>query len=158
MAISTVAIDRLFQRLSATYGAAWDRALGSAPICDVKSVWMHELDGFGDKLHAVAWALDHLPERVPNVLEFRGMCRAAPALILPRLEAPKADPERVRAELAKLKTASDSMLEPTAANHGGAEWAYRIMRKHKAGEKRYAPLTIRMASEVVDRLEGRHVA
>ena len=39
-------IERVFLRLAATYGAAWDRALGQAPIGDVKTVWAHELSAF----------------------------------------------------------------------------------------------------------------
>ena len=43
MTIAVEAIDRLFQRLAATYGAAWDRSLGQAPIADVKTAWAHEM-------------------------------------------------------------------------------------------------------------------
>ena len=37
MSFPIVAIDRLFARLNATYGAAWDRALGSVPVADAKA-------------------------------------------------------------------------------------------------------------------------
>lgn len=148
MSISIKVIDRLFERLSVTYGAAWIRMYEGMDSNAVKSVWMHELDGFEDKLHAIAWALDHLPERVPNVVEFRGMCRAAPALIVPMLTPPKADPERVKAAFEKLNAPAP---EDKYAQYGGAAWAYRIVDKHNAGSKRYAALTLKMAREVVER-------
>lgn len=46
MSLPIVAIDRLFARLHATYGAAWDRAMGSVPVADAKAAWAHELGGF----------------------------------------------------------------------------------------------------------------
>ena len=57
------AVDRLFQRLGATYGADWERSLGVAPINDSKTIWAHELDSFKGSLDRVAWALENLPER-----------------------------------------------------------------------------------------------
>lgn len=96
------AIDRLFHRLSTTYGADWDRSLGQVPIADAKTVWAHELSVFKNSLHRIAWALENLPERCPNVIEFRALCRRAPASELPALPEPKADKARVAAELAKL--------------------------------------------------------
>ena len=99
------AIEKLFKRLANTYTAAWERSLGQAPIADVKTVWAHELAGFlqsREAMHAIAWALDNLPEKCPNPIEFKNLCRRAPALEVPKLPEPKADAERVAAELAKL--------------------------------------------------------
>lgn len=103
MHLPSKAVDRLFERLAATYGAAWDKSLGTAPLEDVKNVWSYELSGFADKMLMIAWALDNLPEKCPNVIEFKNLARKAPAPPVPRLPEPKADPERVKAELAKLK-------------------------------------------------------
>lgn len=129
MTMQSRAIDRVFSRLSATYGAAWDRAMGSAPLDDVKAAWAHELSGFADRLQDVAWALEHLPERCPNLIEFRNLCRQAPAPAAPRLEAPKADPERVHAELAKLAAVRDG------ARPDPKDWARRILARAEAGER-----------------------
>jgi hypothetical protein len=98
-------IDQLFKRLATTYGAAWERSIGQSPIADVKTTWAHELAGFLQNratMQAIAWALDNLPEKCPNVIEFKHLCRRAPAPETPRLPEPKADAQRVAAELAKL--------------------------------------------------------
>ena len=139
MSLPIVAIDRLFARLNATYGAAWDRALGSVPVADAKAAWAHELGGFAGRLQDVAWALERLPERCPNVIEFRNLCRLAPAAKVAQLPAPPANPERIRAELAKLGPVARQSL---AVGGGAANraWAKRILERVAAGEHvgRYA--------------------
>lgn len=129
--MNTRAINRLFERLAATYGAAWDRALGTAPLPDVKTVWADVLNGFSDKLHAVAWALENLPERCPNVIEFRNLCRRAPSLEALALPPPPSDPQRLRAELAKLEPLIDAMRVPKKID--GKAWARRLQARHAGG-------------------------
>ena len=131
MSLPVKAVDRIFARLGATYGAAWDRAMGSAPLADVKTVWAHELAGFAPHLQSIAWALENLPERCPNVIEFRNLCRQAPRDPEPQLPAPQADPERLRAELAKLAEVRKAAVEPA----GAKDWAHRILARVEAGER-----------------------
>jgi hypothetical protein len=126
------AIDRLFKRLSATYGASWDRSLGQTPVNDAKTVWAHELSGFKTSLYRVAWALENLPERCPNPIEFKHLCRAAPALEVEALPEPKADPARVAAELAKL---GQALSVKPATPHGMKDWAHRLKARHESGIK-----------------------
>lgn len=133
--LSVEAVDRLFKRLAATYGAAWDRSMGTAPLADVKTVWGHALAGFaGEKMHCIAWALEHLPERCPNVLEFRNLCRQAPLPEQERLPAPKADPAKAQQVLAKVRAvgAGVQAADPKA-------WAHRIMGRVDAGDKTVSP-------------------
>jgi hypothetical protein len=125
------AIDRLFERLSATYGAAWTRQLADAPINDVKSAWAHELAGFAGHLEALAWGLENLPERCPNVIEFRNLCRRAPEKEVPRLPEPKANPERLKAELAKLGESRKAIAQKSGRDH--KEWARAIIANHESG-------------------------
>lgn len=150
MSLSVAAIDRLFQRLAATYGAAWDRAMGSSPINDVKAAWAHELSGFTGRLEALAWALENLPERCPNVIEFRNLARRAPEPETPRLPEPKADPERVREELAKL----GPMLEQakTEGTDDPLVWARRILSRKQHG-LRVAHGTYKIAADAL-RMNG----
>ena len=132
MSLPTKAIDRLFERLAASYGAQWTRQWQDVPMSDVKTSWSHELDVMTVSLHRVAWALENLPPKCPNVIEFKNLCRQAPAPEIPRLPEPKADPERVKAELSKLgdlraKAASGSLTDHEA-------WAKRLIAREKAGE------------------------
>lgn len=123
---------RIFERLAATYGAAWDRSLGQAPINDVMTVWAHELSGFLQHRRAmmsVAWALENLPDRCPNVIEFKTLCRKAPAVEAPALPEPQADPDRVAAELEKL---APLRISPAASIDPKA-WAKRLRDADLAG-------------------------
>jgi hypothetical protein len=136
------AIDRLFKRLSATYGAEWERSLGATPESDAKSVWAHELDQFKGSLHRIAWALENLPERCPNVIAFKNLCRTAPAPEEIALPAPKADPARVAAELAKL---GHFRMEAKALPVDRLDWARRIL----ANPKGRTPTVLRMAEDAL---------
>jgi hypothetical protein len=122
MGLPIKAIDRIFARLAATYMAAWDRSLGAVPLSDIKTAWSYELGGFENRLQDIAWALDNLPEKPPNVIEFKKLCRLAPVTETPQLEAPKADPERLKAELAKLGHIAQRLPRwhwaTTGSNHG----------------------------------------
>lgn len=128
MPLSEKALDRMFQRLAATYGAAWSRAFGDVPISDVKTAWAHELDAFGDHLDMLSWALENLPERAPNAIEFRNLARRAPAPEVRRLPLPDADPERMREALSGIG-------QPTE-RPDNLEWARKIIAAVKGGEPR----------------------
>jgi len=136
------AIDRLFQRLGATYGASWDRSFGEAPIADVKTVWAHELSIFSGSLHRLAWALENLPERCPNVMEFKSLCRQAPSPEQKALPEPKADPARVAAELAKLAPMREAFVSVTPKDC--KQWARNILAQRAAGIPR-TPAVVQMA-------------
>lgn len=155
MSLPTKAIDRLFERLAATYGAGWTRQWADVPVADVKTAWAHELSVFANSLHRIAWALENLPSRCPNVIEFKHLCRQAPAPDVPRLPEPKADPERVKAELEKL-----GQVRQRVGIVGGADpkaWAKRIVARHEAGEK-IRPTTLRFAHEALESRVSREVA
>ena len=120
-------IDRLFSRLSATYGADWTRQWASVPISDVKTAWGHELANFIYDLPAIAGALDNLPERCPNPLQFKALCKAnrtvKTTLLLPE---PKSDPALVAHVLSK-------MTAP-APKADSKDWARRILARKADGE------------------------
>ena len=120
-------IDRLFTRLAATYGADWTRQWASVPIGDVKTAWGHELASFITDLPAIAQALDTLPERCPNVIQFKALCRACrtvkTALLLPE---PKSNPVFINQVLDKLADAPPRI--------DGKEWARRIIQRKADGE------------------------
>ncbi|WPB58617.1 hypothetical protein [Xylophilus sp. GOD-11R] len=144
MSLSTEAIDRLFNRLSATYGAAWERSHGTNPMSDVKAAWTHELSGFGNSMKSIAWALENLPERCPNVIEFRNLCRRAP-LEEVKLLPVVTDPEKVAAELLRLGELRSKVAVPAVSQR---EWAHRIIRRHEAGET-VRPISLEFAREAL---------
>lgn len=147
MSLQLKTVDRLFEKLAVTYGADWDRSFGNTPIYDVKASWAHELSGFADKLQMIAWALENLPERCPNVIQFRNIARLAPAPEVPRLPKPKADPARVAAELAKLSPTLEAIKAPKR-NVDHKEWAKRLIARHNEGEV-LNPTVFRFAKEAL---------
>ena len=143
MSLSNQAIDRLFNRLGATYGAQWDKSLGAAPLGDVKTLWAHELSTYANSLHRIAWALENLPPRCPNVIEFKQICRQAPAPETLALPESKADPERLKQELAKLADIKKAALADRVDHKA---WAKKILACYTAGE-RINPTSLRFARE-----------
>ncbi|NBX86948.1 MAG: hypothetical protein EBQ97_00300 [Bacteroidetes bacterium] len=143
----TQPIDRLFERLSMTYGIAWDNSLGSAPLNEIKSHWMHELSGFlksKESMMSISWALDHLPERPPNLVQFKNLCYQAPAVERPQLPAPPADPARVIKELSKLAD-----MRITTKRVDPKEWARKILGDYAAGAKK-SPTVVEMARNALE--------
>lgn len=151
MSLPTKAVDRIFERLTATYGRAFIAQWDGVPEQDVKTVWGHELAGFGESrelMGHIAWALENLPEAAPNAIKFRNLCRQSPAAPLPRLDAPKADPERVAAEMSKLAPVRAVLAGGAGGVADPKAWARRIVARHGAGERiNYLPL--RMARQAL---------
>ena len=150
MSISIKAVDRLFDRLTLTYGRAFMAQWEGIPdkqLADLKTLWADELGQFRDRLDAVAWALENLPARAPNVVEFRNLCRSAPRPPELALPEPKADPARMAAELAKL---ADVKKAARSAAHGidHKGWAKALIARDAAGEK-VRPISLKFAREAL---------
>ena len=146
--MSIEAVDYVFRTLAATYGAEWDRLYGDTPLNDVKTVWLEALEPLTANEAAkrlILWALKNLPDRAPNVRQFVALCRQAPASDAPLLPEPKADPARVKAELAKL---GQVRAQQRAGLLDGKDWARRIISRHEAGEK-LRPIAIQFAREAL---------
>jgi hypothetical protein len=143
----TQPIDRLFERLSLTYGNAWQTSLGTAPLNEIKTFWLHELSGFmqsKESMQAISWALNHLPERPPNLVQFKNLCFQAPAVEKLQLPAPPADPERVKQELAKLASFRLNKLKQDPK-----DWARKILGDYAAGAKK-SPTVVEMARNALE--------
>lgn len=146
MSLPIAWIDRIFERMTLLYGRDFLGRWEGIPIADVKADWADVLGGFFTQPSAIAWALDNLPDsKPPTVQDFRALCRKSPtpedvpALAAP---APKADPERVKAELSKLRV-SGERERPDCK-----DWARRILAREKAGE-RIPPMNVRMARDAL---------
>ncbi len=126
-------IDRIFEKLGLVYGQEFLNRWKGLPISDVKADWAHELAGFDSHPEAVAWALRNLPaERPPTVLQFREMCRRAPSPERTMLPEPKANPDRVRTEVSRLKASYRGVGEGARPT----DWAHRILEQEAAGVRK----------------------
>lgn len=144
MSLPAAWTDKIFTKLTLAYGRDFLSRWEGIDLNDVKSDWSHELSGFDAHPEAIAFALANLPPKAPSVIEFRALARRAPAPEVPRLEAPRADPERVAAELAKLAP----MRSPSRPAPGDKDWARAIIRRAEAGD-RIRPITLRFAREAL---------
>jgi hypothetical protein len=130
-------IEKLFERLYVTYGAAWARMWEGVPMDDVKANWAYELAGFARHPNAIAYALENLPaERPPTALVFRQICRLAPEPEVKRLPPPPKDPEKARAAREAFREALRAKTEP-AQGKAAFAWAYGLQERERSGE----PLT-----------------
>ena len=147
MSLPLKAIERLFERLTLTYGRRfmdqWDM-LGDDDIGKLKTLWSHELAPYASRLYAIAWALENLPPKPPNLIEFKTLCHMAPRPPEQALPEPKADPERVRQELAKL----GEIKQKTPTGNRGVEWAQTNLRRYRMGE-RINPTVLRFSREAL---------
>ena len=136
-------VDYVFSILAATYGAAWDRALGTAPIQDVKTVWGDALSEFThskDARSAIAWALKNLPDTAPNSRQFRTLCRNAPRKVVVSLPAPVVVNPEIAAKVLQ-------GLSAAPATKGDRKDRFRrILADVAAGIKR-SPTVIQMAKD-----------
>jgi len=93
-------VDAVFKKLSLAYGRDFIGRYEGLDMEDVKSDWMHELNGWHNNPGAWRYALQNLPiSKAPNVYEFRALLARAPEQVLQRLNAPKADPAVVKKAL-----------------------------------------------------------
>lgn len=148
MSLPSAWTDKIFAKLSLAYGRDFIGRWEGIDLGDVKTDWSHELSGFDAHPEAIAYALANLPQKPPTVIEFRAIARRAPLPDAPRLEAPKADPAKVAAEIAK----QTDLKSAFAPKHNPKEWAQRIVDRAAAGD-RIRPITLRFAREALG-LEG----
>lgn len=99
-------VDELFSRLGVRYGVAFTALYRDLNIADVKDDWAESLGVCVRRPEAIKHALEFLPEKPPNVIQFRTLCMEAmkgAAYEEPALPAPpdvQADPQRVAALIA----------------------------------------------------------
>jgi hypothetical protein len=72
-------IDALFDKMFMVYGSEWAKKWDGRPIQETKGAWAAELSGF--KVEQIKHALDNLPERPPNLIQFKALCQHAPVYL-----------------------------------------------------------------------------
>jgi hypothetical protein len=135
MSISIAAIERLFDRLSMTYGSEFKNKWNGIPLNEVKSSWSHELGIFADNLNAIGWALQNLPDRCPNLIEFKSLCKQAPRPTTIALDAPKAPVEVVDKVLAEIALKAFKAPKDDNGNVDHKRWAKKLKTWHDNGGK-----------------------
>jgi hypothetical protein len=146
-------VDRIFDKLTLTYGQSFLRRWQDIDMNAVKSDWGHELDGYERFPKAIAWALQNLPpEKPPTVLEFRNLARRAPEDEVPRIEPSSAGKARIAAELARITPIIEG--KPPADSR---DWARRIVARHESGEFKATRAALAMARDALGIVEPQGV-
>jgi hypothetical protein len=131
MTLPIAAVERLFDRLSMTYGVEFRNKWAGMPLNEIKTHWAYELVQFADNLTAIGWALQNLPDRCPNLIEFKNLCKQAPRPVTVALDAPKAPVEVIDREISKML--AGLIKKPTdAGDH--KRWASSLKERHEKGE------------------------
>lgn len=95
-------VDKIFDKLAMVYGHQFLGRWSGLDLEKVKADWAHELDGFERLPDSISHALKHLPtDNPPTVLQFRDLCRKAPAPAYRALPAPEVNQAVAQAALAK---------------------------------------------------------
>lgn len=133
MSLPDAWVEKIFQKLSVTYGAAFLRKYEGVPLDDVKADWAGVLAGFQQKPTAIRYALENLePGKVPDALQFREMCRRSPPEPTVKIEGPAPDPARVAAVLA----AAQAVVAPRRARMmAPLQWAIDMQEREKQGDR-----------------------
>ncbi|MGD9599961.1 MAG: hypothetical protein AB7P94_16675 [Steroidobacteraceae bacterium] len=139
-------VDQLLRRLVATYGRRFWLQYEGAEASDVRAIWSRELGGYTERQDAISWAFDNLPEQPPNAIEFRNLCRRAPAPTTPALPLPPADPVRAAALVEQVR-----QMFATSRSVDGLAWARDAIAKAERGEH-VSACTLRAARAVAHRL------
>ena len=135
MSLPDKVLERLFKRLSATYGAEFINKWDNVSMSDVKTAWAHELSSFARNLTAIGWALENLPERCPNAIEFKKLCRQAPKPLIALEGYSKASAVIVDAEIAEMVKAVVHQTDTNDNKRDYKAWAKKLKARHDAGEK-----------------------
>ena len=121
--LSESAVDKIFDRLSATWGTRFLRQWDGIEPAAVKVVWAKELAHYHENQAAFSWAFENLPESPMNAIEFRALLRRAPRDQPPALPWPTPNPELARSACAALSG-------PTARHR--LAWATDVLAKPHA--------------------------
>jgi len=132
MTLPIAAVERLFDRLSMTYGTEFKNKWTGMPLNEIKTHWAYELSQFAGNLNAIGWALQNLPDRCPNLIEFKSLCKQAPRPTTIALDAPKVSVEVVDTEISKIIA---SLVKTPESTGDHKRWARRLKERAEKGEK-----------------------
>lgn len=117
-------VEKIFNRMQGIYGYGFTSKYATglhegidSGIENAKQVWADELANFRNWPEAIRYALEHLPDKAPNAVEFRDICRRAPKEQKPALEYKPTPEDQERA-----KKASREALEATKKEKDTLAW------------------------------------
>ena len=120
-------VDKIFHKMTLTFGREFIQKWEGVPMDEVKSDWAFELRGYQQNPAAIKHAIETLiTGKPPTVHEFK----AAAARYSPAYEAlpsPKADNDVVMAEIQKSRVLVNYST-------GNKDWAHRLKAREDAGE------------------------
>lgn len=129
-------LTQVWTTMRAHYGTAFDRQwqapTGATPeqvklhVQQLKAVWLRTLEHVAPE--AMDHALERLPDQVPTLPQFKALCLTWLRPETRALPPPKADPERLKRELAKLNQHKPS------EQHDRTAWAHDTLARHRRGE------------------------
>jgi hypothetical protein len=142
MSLPAAWVDRIFDKMTLAYGREFLSRWEGQDLNAVKSDWGHEMQAFHNWPSAITYGLQNLPERAPNVVEFKRLCKQAPAPEGPvKIEADvKADPERIKKALEVL-----THRPPVDFR----DWARRLIERHESGDWISTPAALKMARDAL---------
>lgn len=117
-------VDRIFTKLSMTYGRDFLARWEGLELEDVKADWGDELGGLSPTPDRIRYALENLPLKAPTVIEFRALAFSMPIVSMPALPAP--DPAGLKRIAETLAPAFGDMPTPR-------QWMETLDRDVKAG-------------------------
>ena len=113
-------VEKIFARMQGIYGRDFTGQYSTgmvngidAGLENAKATWAEELGGFVKWPEAIAYALEHLPERVPNCIKFKEICRMAPRPEPMKLEH-KLTEEQMAANKKRIKEIIDGLTNHMA--------------------------------------------
>jgi hypothetical protein len=117
-------VEKIFARLQGIYGREFTGQFSTgmvngidAGLENAKVTWAEELSGFSKWPEAIGYALEHLPERVPNCIKFKELCRNAPRPEPVRIEF-KLSEEQMAANKIKVKQMMEDLRTKMAMPKG----------------------------------------
>jgi len=130
-------VQKIFKKLDIIYGPGFRRYIDGKDYDAVKAVWAEELEFYADEPESVAWALKHLPEHCPNVIEFRNLCRQAPKNKPPALPAPaiKIDESKAAENRRRIADLLQQFRQEASEPYDKRAWARRIIDKYNNGQE-----------------------
>lgn len=126
------AIETALAAMARKYGAQFAAMWSTTKPEDLTQAMAEELGGFRHNLDAIAWATRHLPERCPNVIQFRNLCHQAPSEHAPMERSKEPTRAPTPAEVATIKALAKSIREGSMFAKPGRDWAAAILARDPA--------------------------